>query len=168
MTEKKIGFVGTDGRTLLAALETSRSKSELYPGAYRGVVVKGTGAMEPLAQKMGWPVDFIPVPDNSAPSYAAALIRAFEAGDLDVALVMPEGLLFEGLVDRVAEAGFGDRIIGVAVAGVSYEADKIAGKCACEAAGIPVAPAWTEVEARDHPAVLKTCLAYLHEFGGAV
>ena len=74
MTEKKIGFVGTDGRTLLAALETSRSRSELYPGEYRGVVVKGTGAMEPFAQKMGWPVDFIPVPDNSAPSYAAALI----------------------------------------------------------------------------------------------
>ena len=31
-----------------------------------------------------------------------------------------------------------------------------------------MAPAWTEVEARDYPAVLKTCLAYLHEFGGAV
>ena len=77
MTEKKIGFVGTDGRTLLAALETSRSKSELYPGAYRGVVVKGTGAMEPFAQKMGWPVDFIPVPNNSALAYAEALIRAF-------------------------------------------------------------------------------------------
>src|SRR4030042_4185001 len=105
MTEKKIGLGGTDGRTLLAALETSRSKSELYPGAYRGVVVKGTGAMEPFAQKMGWPVDFIPVPDTSAPSYAAALIRAFEEGALDVALVMPEGLLFEGLVDPLAEAG---------------------------------------------------------------
>ena len=168
MTEKKIGFVGTDGRTLLAALETSRSKSELYPGAYRGVVVKGTGAMEPFARKMGWPVDFIPVPDNSAPAYAAALIRAFEAGDLNAALVMPEGLLFEGLVDQITAAGFGDRIIGVAAAGVAYEADKIAGKRACEQAGIPVAPAWTEVEARDYPAVLNTCLAYLHEFGGAV
>jgi len=168
MTEKKIGFVGTDGRTLLAALETSRAKSELYPGAYRGVVVKGTGAMAPFARNLGWPVDFIPVPDNSAPSYAAALIKAFEAETLDAALVMPEGLLFEGLVDRVIEAGFGDRIIGVASAGVEYEADKIAGKRACEQAGIPVAPAWTEVEARDYPAVLKTCLAYLHEFGGAV
>ena len=163
MTEKKIGFVGTDGRTLLAAVETSRSRSELYPGAYRGVVVKGTGAMEPFAQKMGWPVDFIPVPDNSAPSYAAALIRAFQTGELDVALVMPEGLLFEGLVDRVTDAGFGDRIIGMAAAGVEYEADKIAGKRSCEQAGIPVAPAWAEVEARDYPAVLKTCLACLHD-----
>jgi phosphoribosylamine--glycine ligase len=168
MTEKKIGFVGTDGRTLLAALETSRSKSELYPGAYRGVVVKGTGAMEPLAKKMGWPVDFIAVPDNSAEAYAAALIQAFGDHTLDVALVMPEGLLFDGLVDRVSQAGFGDRIIGLTKAGVEYEADKIAGKRACEAAGVPVAPAWAEVEARDYPAVLQTCLAYLHEFGGAV
>jgi phosphoribosylamine--glycine ligase len=168
MTEKKIGFVGTDGRTLLAALETSRSKSELYPGAYRGVVVKGTGAMEPFARKMGWPIDFIPVPDNSAEAYAAALIRAFREKALDVALVMPEGLLFEGLVDRVAAAGFGDRIIGLTQAGTAYEADKVAGKRACRAAGIPVAPAWTEVEARDYPAVLKTCLVYIHEFGGAV
>ena len=31
-----------------------------------------------------------------------------------------------------------------------------------------MAPAWAEVEARDYPAVLKTCLAYIHEFGGAV
>jgi phosphoribosylamine--glycine ligase len=168
MTEKKIGFVGTDGRTLLAALETSRAQSELYPGAYRGVVVKGTGAMEPFARKMGWPIDFIPVSDNSAAAYSAALIRAFREKALDVALVMPEGLLFEGLVDRVAAAGFEDRIIGLTQAGTAYEADKIAGKRACRAAGIPVAPAWTEVEARDYPAVLKTCLAYIHEFGGAV
>ena len=32
MGKTKIGFVGTDGRSFLAALETSRSKSELYPG----------------------------------------------------------------------------------------------------------------------------------------
>jgi phosphoribosylamine--glycine ligase len=168
MTETKIGFVGTDGRTLLAALETSRSKSELYAGAFRGVVVKGTGAMAPFAQQMGWPIDFIPVADNSAAAYGEALIRAFTANALDVALVMPEGLLFEGLVDRVQDAGFGDRIIGLNRAGAEYEADKIACKRHCETAGIPVAPAWTEVEARDYPAVRSVGLAYLHEFGGAV
>jgi phosphoribosylamine--glycine ligase len=168
MTETKIGFVGTDGRTLLAALETSRATSELYPGAYRGVVVKGTGAMEPFAQKLGWPIDFIPVPDNSAPAYAAALIRAFEEKTIDVALVMPEGLLFEGLIDRVSEAGFGEQLIGLGSLGAEYEADKIACKRYCQAAGIPVAPAWTEVEARDYPVVLATCLAYIHDFGGAV
>ncbi len=168
MTETKIGFVGTDGRTLLAALETSRSKSELYPGAYRGVVVKGTGAMEPFARKMGWPIDFIPVADNSAETYGTALIQAFAEKALDVALVMPEGLLFEGLVDRVSEAGYGSRIIGLDKQGAEYEADKIACKRYCQAAGIPVAPAWAEAEARDYSAVLKTCLAYLHDFGGAV
>ena len=81
---------------------------------------------------------------------------------------MPEGLLFDGLVDRVTEAGFGDRVIGFTKTGVEYEADKIAGKRYCEQAGVPVAPAWTEVEARDYPTVLKTCLDYLHDFGGAV
>jgi len=168
MTETKIGFVGTDGRTLLAALETSRATSELYPGIYRGVVVKGTGAMEPFAKKMGWPIDFIPAPDNSTDAYAAALIKAFEAGTLDVALVMPEGLLFEGLVDRVSEAGFGERLIGLGSLGAEYEADKIACKRFCEQVGIPVAPAWTEVDAKDYSAVRATSLAYLHEFGGVV
>ena len=42
-------------------------------------------------------------------------------------------------------------IIGLAAAGVSYEADKIAGKHCCEQAGVLVAPAWAEVEARDYP-----------------
>jgi phosphoribosylamine--glycine ligase len=164
----KLGFVGTDGRTLLAALETSRAVSDLYPGAYRGVVVKGTGAMEPFVQIMGWPIDFIPVPDNSADAYAAALIHAFQQDALDAALVMPEGLLFEGLVDRVSQAGFGDRLIGLDSHGAVYEADKIACKRYCDAAGIPVAPAWTEVEARNYAAVRSTCLAYIHGFGGAV
>ena len=168
MTETKIGFVGSDARSLLAALETSRSKSELYAGAYRGVVVKGTGAMEPFAQKLGWPIDFIPVADNSAEAYTAVLIEAFQKDALDVALVMPEGLLFEGLVDRVAAAGFGERIIGLDKTGAVYEADKIACKRFCREAGIPVAPDWTAVEARDYPAVLATCLTYLHDFGGAV
>ena len=80
MTEKKIGFVGTDGRTLLAALETSRATSELYPGDYRGVVVRGTPAMPAWAGKVGWPVDFLATANNSVPAYAEALIRAFQEG----------------------------------------------------------------------------------------
>jgi phosphoribosylamine--glycine ligase len=164
----KIGFVGTDGRTFLAALETSRATSELYPGDYRGVVVRGTPAMPPFARKMNWPVEFIPTTDNSAPAYAQALIRAFQEKVLDMALIMPEGLIFEGLVDRLAEAGFGDRVIGLDVKGAFIEADKIACKRLCREAGIPVAPEWQEVEARDYPAVLGSCLDYLHRYGGAV
>ena len=168
MSATKIGFVGTDGRTLLAALETSRATSELYPGDYRGVVVRGTPAMPAWAERMKWPVDFLPVANNSAPAYAEALIKAFQDGALDVALIMPEALIFDGLVDMVSEAGHGGKIIGLDQKGAFLEADKLACKRLCQEAGIPVAPAWGEVEARDYPAVLATCLAYLHDFGGAV
>jgi phosphoribosylamine--glycine ligase len=168
MKPVKIGFVGTDGRTFLAALETSRATSELYPGDYRGVVVRGTPAMPPFASRMNWPVAFIATADNSAPAYVQALIRAFQEKVLDMALIMPEGLIFEGLVDRLAAAGFGDRVIGLDGKGAFIEADKIACKRLCREAGIPVAPEWQEVEARDYPAVLGSCLDYLHQYGGAV
>jgi phosphoribosylamine---glycine ligase len=163
----KIGFVGTDGRSFLGALETSRAQSESCPGEYRGVVVRGTPAMPAWAKLMGWPVDFIPTEDNSVKSYAEALIQAFQNNTLDVALVMPEGLLFEGLVYRIIEAGFGDKIIGLDQ-GAFLEADKIQCKHLCQKAGIPVAPGWAEVDAQDYRAVLDVCLDYLHNFGGAV
>ncbi len=168
MGKVKIGFVGTDGRSFLAALETSRSKSDLYPGEYEGLVVRGTGAMPAFARKMHWPVGFVPVADNSVEAYASALITAFERKVLDIALIMPEALIFQGLIDKVAGAGYGDKIIGLDGKGSFIEADKIACKRLCREAGIPVAPAWTETDAQDYHAVLKTCLDYLHEFGGAV
>jgi phosphoribosylamine--glycine ligase len=168
MKPVKIGFVGTDGRTFLAALETSRATSELYPGDYRGVVVRGTPAMPPFASRMNWPVAFIATQDNSAPAYAQALLRAFQEKVLDLALIMPESLIFEGLVDHLNAAGFRDRVIGLDGKGAFIEADKIACKRLCREAGIPVAPDWQEVEARDYPAVLGTCLNYLHRYGGAV
>jgi phosphoribosylamine--glycine ligase len=168
MAKTSIGFVGTDGRSFLAALETGRATSELYPGDYRGVVVRGTPAMPPFAEKMQWPVDFIPVAENTAEAYGEALIRAFSQGTLDLALIMPEALLFNGLVDLVAAAGFGERMIGLDRRGAFIEADKIACKRLCREAGIPVAPEWAEADARDYPAVLKTCLEYLHAFGGVV
>ncbi len=163
----KIGFVGTDGRSFLAALETGRSVSELYPGDYEGVVVRGTPAMPPFAQRQKWPLRFIPTADNSPASYAAALVQAFDQGDLDIALVMPEALLFHGLVDQESKAGHGDKIIGLDQEAAFLEADKIAGKELCTAAGIPVAP-WATVNAKDYAAVLKICLDYLHTHGGVV
>lgn len=168
MGKINIGFVGTDGRSLLAALETSRSKSDLYPGEYQGFVVRGTTAMPPFAEKMHWPVGFIPVSANAVEDYATALITAFKQRVIDLALIMPEQLIFNGLVDRVAAAGYGDQIIGLDGTGSFIEADKIAGKELCREAGIPVATAWVKVDARDYRAVLETCLNYLHEFGGAV
>jgi phosphoribosylamine--glycine ligase len=164
----RIGYVGTDGRGLLAALDTSRATSERYAGDYQGVVVRGTPAMAPWAARLGWPVSFITTAANTMEDYAQALIGAFAAGELDVALIMPESLIFHGLVDRVAEAGHGGKIIGLDSRGSFIEADKIACKHLCQEAGIPVAPDWAEVNARDYQAVLRTCLAYLHDFGGAV
>jgi phosphoribosylamine--glycine ligase len=164
----KIGFVGTDGRSFLAALETSRATSEFYPGAYQGLVVRGTGAMPAFAEKMGWPVGFIPVADNSVAAYASALIDAFKQGALDIALIMPEALIFEGLVDILAEAGYGGKIISLDKQGSFLEADKIAGKRLCREAGIPVAPKWTDLDARDYQAVLEVSLDFIHEFGGVV
>ncbi len=168
MSTTKIGFVGTDGRTFLAALETSRAMSEIYPGDYQGVVVRGTPAMPPFAEKMKWPVGFIPTADNTAEAYGEALIQAFGAGLLDIALIMPEALIFNGLVDRVAAAGFGEKAIGLDQQGAFIEADKIACKRLCGEAGIPVAPEWVEVDAKDYPTILQTSLEYLHAFGGVV
>ena len=164
----RIGYVGTDGRSLLAALDTSRATSELYGGSFEGVVVRGTPAMQPWAERMGWPVRFIPTPANTVEDYAQALIGAFNSGELDLALIMPESLIFQGLVDRLSEAGHGGKVIGPDSRGAFIEADKIACKRLCQEAGIPVAPAWSEVDARDYKAVLRTCLDYLHDFGGAV
>lgn len=168
MTATRIGYVGTDGRSLLAALDTSRATSERHSEKYEGVVVRGTPAMAPFAARLKWPVGFIPTPSNRVEDYAQALIGAFDRGELDMALIMPESLIFEGLVDRVAAAGHGDKIIGPDSRGAFLEADKIACKHFCQKAGIPVAPAWAEVDARDYGAVLRTCLDYLHDFGGAV
>jgi phosphoribosylamine--glycine ligase len=168
MEKVKIGYIGTDGRSFLAALETSRATSELYPGDYQGLVVRGTPAMPPFARKMNWPVGFIPVSDHNPAAYAEALTAAFRQNALDLALVMPEALIFEGLVDQLTAAGCGDRVIGLDSKGAFIEADKIACKRLCQEAGIPVAPAWIEVDARDYRAVLRVCQDYLHDFGGAV
>jgi len=168
MSATRIGFVGTDGRSFLAALETSRATSEFYPGRYQGVVVRGTPAMAPFARERLWPVEFLAVPDNSVEAYAQALTAAFREGALDYALIMPEGLIFQGLVDKMAAEGFGERFIGLDGQGAFLEADKIAAKHFCRDAGVPVAPGWRQVDARDRRAVLGAALEYLHDFGGAV
>jgi phosphoribosylamine---glycine ligase len=164
----KIGFIGSDGRSFLAALETSRAKSELYSGDYRGVVVKGTSAMPKIAEKLELPIDFIPTADNSLDAYSEAVTEAFREKKIDYALVMPESLLFEGLVDRIIDKGFGEKIIGLSKEGSFIEADKLKCKELCREAGIPVADDWHETDAKDYRAVLETCHEFLHKFGGAV
>ena len=108
----KIGFAGTDGRTLLSALVTSTATSEAPGNNFKGVVIRGMPAMPPFASSMQWPVEFIPTQDNTKEAYAAAIIDALKNGSIDCVVPMPEDLMLDGLVDDLAKAGFLDRIVG--------------------------------------------------------
>lgn len=165
---KRIAFAGTDGRTLLSAFVLSTATSDTSTDAFEGVVVRGTPAMPAFSAQMGWPVTFVPTASNAKADYAAAIIAALASGRIDTVVPMPEALLFEGLIDDVAAAGFGERILGLNRDGAFIEGDKIRCKELCREAGIPVAPAWAAVDARDYPAVLEICLDMLHTHGGAV
>jgi len=165
---KRIGFAGTDGRTFLSAFTVSTALSDLYEGSYTGVVIRGTPSMPEFAKRMKWPIEFIPTKDNSVSSYAEAIVSSIKQGQVDYVIPLPEALLFDGLVDILKEQGLGDRIAGLTKEFAFIEGDKVRCKEICRDAGIPVADKWTVVDARSYKDVLKTCLDYIHEFGGAV
>jgi phosphoribosylamine--glycine ligase len=165
---KRIAFAGTDGRTLLCALVVSTATSERYPDRFQGVVVRGTPSMPRFGEIMNWPVEFIPSADNSAKAYAAAIIDAIKTAKIDYAVPMPEALFFDGLVDEIEAAGYGNQVLGLKQAAAFIEGDKIKCKELCREAGIPVAASWSAVDARDYPSILATCLDYLEAHGGAV
>jgi phosphoribosylamine---glycine ligase len=165
---KKIAFAGTDGRTLLCALTVSTATSDIYEDAFQGVVIRGTPSMPEFVETMNWPVEFIPTAGNSYEEYAKAIINAMKDGSIDYVIPMPEALLFDGLVDEVEAAGFGDRIVGLKKSAAFIEGDKIRCKELCREAGIPVATSWSEVDAKDYKNILQTCLDYIQKFGGAV
>jgi phosphoribosylamine--glycine ligase len=124
--------------------------------------------MPKFAETMNWPIAFIPTEGNSYDEYAATIIDALKSGAIDYVVPMPEALLFDGLVDEVEAAGFGERIVGLKKDAAFIEGDKIACKELCREAGIPVATAWTAVDAKDYTTILHTCLDYIQQFGGAV
>ena len=165
---KKIAFAGTDGRTLLSAFIVSTATSDIYKDSFQGVVVRGTPSMPKFAETMNWPVSFIQTEGNSYDEYAAAIIDAFKTEAVDYVVPMPEALLFDGLVDEVEAAGFGDRIVGLKKDAAFIEGDKIKCKELCREADIPVAASWEAVDAKDYATVLHTCLDYIQQFGGAV
>ncbi len=165
---KKIAFAGTDGRTLLWALVTATATGETQQEHYEGVVIRGTPAMPAFTRLMKWPVTFVSTASNSVDDYTTAIIAALDQGQIDYVVPMPEALLFEGVVDRLAEAGFGDRVLGLAADGAFVEGDKIKCKQLCQTAGIPVADRWCEVDAKSYKQVLTSCLDYLDSHGGAV
>jgi phosphoribosylamine--glycine ligase len=165
---KKIAFAGTDGRTLLCALVVSTATSDMHEDTFQGVVVRGTPSMPRFVETMNWPVEFIPTTGNSYNEYAIAIINAMKSGSIDYVIPMPEALLFDGLVDEVEAAGFGDRIVGLNKTASFIEGDKIKCKVLCREAGIPVAASWAEADAKDYPTLLHTCLDYIQKYGGAV
>ena len=165
---KKIGFAGTDGRTLLCAWVVSTATSETYKEPYKGVVVRGTPSMPKFVQTMNWPIEFIPTESNSCDGYAKAIINAIKTKAIDYVIPMPEALLFDGLVDAVEAAGFGDHIAGLKKSAAFIEGDKIRCKELCRDAGIPVAAEWSEADAKDYGTILQICLDYIQQFGGAV
>jgi phosphoribosylamine--glycine ligase len=165
---KKIAFAGTDGRTLLCALVVSTATSDNYPERFQGVIVRGTPSMPKFCEIMNWPVDFIPTAGNSVNAYAEAIIEAVHDGKIDYVVPMPEALLFDGLVDAMEAAGFGDRIVGLIQTAAFIEGDKIKCKELCQEAGIPVAASWSMADAKDYQSILATSLDYIQEYGGAV
>jgi phosphoribosylamine--glycine ligase len=164
----KIAFAGTDGRTLLCAWVVSTATSDTCTNDFQGVVVRGTPSMPKFCELHNWPVEFISTKSNTVDDYGASIIQALKEERIDYVVPMPEALLFEGLVDRVTTAGFENHILGLTQAAAFIEGDKIRCKELCRDAGIPVAHAWCQVDAKDYHSVLKTSLQYLAEFGGAV
>ncbi len=166
--EWKIGFAGTDGRTLLSAVVVATATSETCQDKFKGVVIRGTSSMPKMAELMGWPIDFIYTEDNSVYAYADSIVGGFEKGILDYVVPMPETLLFNGLVDELEKKGYGDKIIGLSKAGAFLEGDKVKCKYFCKEASVPVADEWCVVDAKSYKDVFKICLDYIHRYGGAV
>jgi len=159
MPTHKIAFAGTDGRTLLSAVVASGKNQN----DYQGMVVRGNPAMQKWAEWMDWPVQFVDTDDNSADSYAKALARS----QPDWVMPMPEGLLFNGVVDRIRDNGFSSQVIGLDASAAFIEGDKIECKRAL-GERIPFAPEWVVVDAKDWQCVKAVVLRYLRDFGGAV
>ncbi|MDO8555431.1 MAG: hypothetical protein Q7R75_02600 [bacterium] len=164
----KIGFAGTDGRTLLGALVVSTAKSEKQTQDFEGTVIRGTPAMLPFAEKMGWPVKFIPTANNSVESYASTIIEALKTGQIDCVIPMPEDLFYNGLVNKVTDAGLGNKIAGLTKRSSFLEGDKIACKRTCRSYDIPTADEWLVADARFPNEVMEKCWYLIGKHGGAV
>ncbi len=164
----KIGFAGTDGRTLLSAIVVSTATSEIWENSFKGVVIRGTSSMPKMAKIMNWPIEFLPTRDNSVEAYAETIVKGFREGKLDYVVPMPEALLFNGLVDILEREGFGNRVVGLTKEGSFIEGDKVKCKYLCKEANVPVADEWCVVDARSYKDVLKVSLEYIHKYGGVV
>lgn len=161
-------WIGTDGRTLLSAHVTATARSANPQERYDGIVMRGTPGMREWCRQERWPVRFMDTDGVSAVAYARATARAFERGEIDCAIPMPEALQFDGFVDMLIAAGYGDRVIGLLRAHAFLEGDKIAAKQFCKDGNIPVADFWDFRDARDFREIRHLCLGLLRAYGGVV
>jgi phosphoribosylamine---glycine ligase len=167
MAKKTIGFVGPDARTCMCAYTVSTVENDRYTGA----IIKGMSGMGPVLDavrgKKDWSVKILAVEGKTVEDYKTVIIRAFEDGEVDYIVIMPEDLLYQGLVNELIEAGYGDRVIGLEKDAAFIEGDKIKAKTWMKSAGVPVAP-FEVADARDLQQVKNRVTLFIRENGGAV
>jgi phosphoribosylamine--glycine ligase len=156
----KIAFAGTDGRTYWGALTA-------HFNGHEGVIVRGMPGMEQYVKEMGYPLQFIKTRGTKAADYTKAIIQAFKNKDIDYLIPMPEALQFEGMVDEMIAAGYGNYTAGFTKKGAFVEGDKIACKELCQETDIKTA-FWKIANLRKFQEFSDICRRFLQDFGGAV
>ncbi len=170
---RRVGFAGTDLRTFFSAWRFSLT-GEI--GDYLGFVI-GTSSFikvaRAFAQLFNWRVDFISVEigrkasnEEKAVAYAAAITTALQDGTIEYALVMPEQLYYDGVVDKVDEK-YRDRIAGFLQKDSFIEGDKLKAHEFMKEIGVPLARKWVEVaDVRNRKATLDLLYELFYESGG--
>lgn len=167
MAKKTIGFVGPDGRTCMCAYTVSTVEQEKYIGA----IIKGMTGMGPVLDavrgKKDWVLKIFPVPGKSVDDYKSAIIKTFKSKEVDCVVIMPEDLIYEGIVDELIEAGYGEQVVGLTREAAFIEGDKIKAKIWMKRAGVPVAP-FEVVNAKDLQGIKRFVTMFIRNHGGAV
>ena len=167
MAKKTIGFVGPDGRTCMCAYTVSTVENDWFTGA----VIKGMTGMGPVMDavrgKKKWDLKIFPFPGKSLNDYKTAIITAFENRDIDCVVIMPEDLIYDGIVNELIDAGYGDRVIGLTREASFIEGDKVKAKIWMKRAGVPVAP-FKVANAKNLQQIKRIVTHFIRINGGAV
>lgn len=167
MTQKTIGFVGPDARTYMCAYTVSTVEQDKFIGA----VIKGMTGMGPVSDavkgKKEWSLKIFPVKEKSIKDYKEVIIKAFQDGEIDYVVIMPEDLIYEGIVNELIEAGYGDQVIGLTKEAAFIEGDKAKAKVWMRRAGVPVAP-FKVADAKDLQQIKRMVTMFIRKHGGAV
>ncbi len=167
MAKKTIGFAGPDGRTCMCAYTVSTVESESFDGA----IIKGMTGMGPVIDavrgKKKWNLKIFPFAGKSVEDYKHVIIKAFEEGEIDYVVIMPEDLFYEGLVNELIEDGYGDQVLGLTKEAAFIEGDKVKAKVWMERAGVPVAP-FKVTDAKNLQQIKEIVTKFIRNNGGAV